>query len=220
MFYLILAAVLLFLLVVIFRDDNDGHYNKRGETRKPAILPPEQPKKPKPAQQTPRPAQQKPRPAQQAPRPAQQTPKPKQPISMQFKAQTAPKRLLTWTFLYNLKYNGNIVGDTMETEIAGMQYYCSPSDVGPGNGTIWHEPNNPKDPRARVVIRDDGKKIGYLPRYALNEYEAFNDKNLVCPFAGRIRVDQRGFLRADILVALPESREFVKEKLSEYLDNS
>ena len=213
MFYIILAAVVLFLLVVIFRDDNDGHYNKRGETRRPAILPPEQPKNPKPAQQAPRPAQQKPRPAQQAPRP-------KQPVSLKSEAQSAPKRLLTWTFLYNLKYNGTIVGDTMETEITGLQYYCSPSDLGPVNGTIWHEPNNPKDPRARVVIRDDGKKLGYLPRYALNEYEAFNDKNLVCPFAGRIRVDQRGFLRADIRVALPESREFVKEKLSEYLDNS
>ena len=199
MFYIILAAVVLFLLVVIFRDDNDGHYNKRGETRRPAILPPEQPKKPKPAQQAPR---------------------PKQPVSLKSEAQSAPKRLLTWTFLYNLKYNGTIVGDTMETEITGLQYYCSPSDLGPVNGTIWHEPNNPKDPRARVVIRDDGKKLGYLPRYALNEYEAFNDKNLVCPFAGRIRVDQRGFLRADIRVALPESREFVKEKLSEYLDNS
>lgn len=199
MFYIILAAVVLFLLVVIFRDDNDGHYNKRGETRRPAILPPEQPKKPKPAQQAPR---------------------PKQPASLKSEAQTAPKRLLTWTFLYNLKYNGTIVGNTMETEITGLQYYCSHSDLGPVNGTIWHEPNNPKDPRARVVIRDDGKKLGYLPRYALNEYEAFNDKNLVCPFAGRIRVDQRGFLRADIRVALPESREFVKEKLSEYLDNS
>ena len=213
MFYIILAAVVLFLLVVIFRDDNDGHYNKRGETRRPAILPPEQPKKPKPAQQATRPAQQKPRPAPQAPRP-------KQPVSLKSEAQSAPKRLLTWTFLYNLKYNGTIVGDTMETEITGLQSYCSPSDLGPVNGTIWHEPNNPKDPRARVVIRDDGKKLGYLPRYALNEYEAFNDKNLVCPFAGRIRVDQRGFLRADIRVALPESREFVKEKLSEYLDNS
>ncbi len=212
MFYIILAAVVLFLLVVIFRDDNDGHYNKRGETRRPAILPPEQPKKPKPAPQATRPAQQKPRPAPQAPRP-------KQPVSLKSEAQSAPKRLLTWTFLYNLKYNGTIVGDTMETEITGLQYYCSPSDLGPVNGTIWHEPNNPNDPRARVVIRDDGKKIGYLPRYALNEYEAFNDKNLVCPFAGRIRVDQRGYMRADILVALPRSREFVKKKLSEYLDN-
>ena len=131
-----------------------------------------------------------------------------------------PERLLTWSFLYNLKYYGNIAGKTMETEITGMRYYCTLSDVGPVYGTVWPEPNNPQDPRARVVIRDDGKKIGYLPRYALNEYESFNDKNLVCPFAGRIRVDQRGYMRADIMVALPSSREYVKEKLSEYLDNS
>lgn len=105
----------------------------------------------------------------------------------------------------------------METEITGMRYYCTMADVGLVNGTVRPEPGNPHDVRAQVVIRADGKKLGYIPRRDLDEYEDFNDDDLVCPFAGEVKVDPNGYMHANILVALPESLKFVKEELTEYL---
>ena len=162
-------------------------------------LPPEVPK-PKPQPQP------KPEPA---PKPQ---PKPKEPPKEE------PQRTLTWTYLYGLEYDEHLPEETMETEVTGMRYYCSLADVGPVNGIIRPEPDNPHDPRAQVVIRADGKKLGYIPRYALDEYENFNDHNVVCPFAGTVSVDNKGYMMAFILVTLPVSREFVKEELTGYMD--
>ena len=106
---------------------------------------------------------------------------------------------------------------TMETEIAGLRYYCSLVDIGPISGVVRAEPDNAHDPRAQVVIRADGKKLGYIPRYALDEYWNFTGGHLVCPFAGRVNVDSKGYMRADISVALPSTRDFVKEKLSDFV---
>ena len=104
-------------------------------------------------------------------------------------------------------------------QITGMRYYCHLEDLGPINGTVRPEPDNPHDPRAQVVIRSDGKKLGYIPRFALDEYEDFNEYGHVCPFAGLVKVDHNGYMHADILVALPESMDFVKEELTDYLEN-
>ena len=165
-------------------------------------LPPEQPRvKPEPAPQP------KPQP-EPAPKPQ---PKPKDPPKEE------PQRTLTWTYLYGLDYDGSLPEETMETEVTGMRYYCSLADVGPVNGIIRPEPDNPHDARAQVVIRADGKQIGYIPRYALDEYENFNDHNVVCPFAGTVSVDNKGYMMAFILVTLPVSREFVKEELTGYM---
>ena len=125
----------------------------------------------------------------------------------------------SWSYLYSLTYDEGLSGETMRTEIAGMRYYCAFADEGLVNGIVQPEPENPHDPRAQVVIRADGKKLGYIPRYALEEYENFNVDNLVCPFAGRVTVDNKGYMRADILVALPESREFVKDALSAFVES-
>ena len=100
-----------------------------------------------------------------------------------------------------------------------MRYYCSLADVGVVNGTVRPEPVNPHDPRAQVVIRADGKKLRYIPRTELPGYEEFNQRYLVCTFAGRVSVDRQGYMKADILVALPVSRDWVKEALSDYLES-
>ena len=84
-----------------------------------------------------------------------------------------------------------------------MRYYCSLADVGLVNGTVSPEPNNPHDPRAQVVIRADGKKLGYIPRTALDEFEAFNPKNLPCPFTGRITVDTSNHLYGTLHITQP-----------------
>ena len=122
---------------------------------------------------------------------------------------------LSWSYLYYLDYYSDLRADLMETEVTGMRYYCSLADVGLVNGTVSPEPNNPHDPRAQVVIRADGKKLGYIPRTALRGYEEFNPRNLVCPFVGRVSVDRQGYMKADIMVALPVSRDWVKKQLSD-----
>ena len=122
---------------------------------------------------------------------------------------------LSWSYLYYLDYYADLRSDLMQAEVTGMRYYCSLADVGLVNGTVRPEPENPHDPRAQVVIRADGKKLGYIPRTALRGYEEFNPRNLVCPFVGRVSVDRQGYMKADIVVALPVSRDWVKEALSD-----
>lgn len=89
---------------------------------------------------------------------------------------------------------------------------------GPSTHTIQPEPENPHDPQAQAVIRSDGKKLGYIARNTLPQYQNFNPTNAVCPFAGRVKVTRQGYLWAEILVALPMDRDFVKEELTSYLE--
>jgi hypothetical protein len=91
----------------------------------------------------------------------------------------------------------------METEIAGLRYYCSLVDIGPFRGEVRAEPDNAHDPRAQAVVRADGKLLGYIPRAALDEFEAFNPKNLPCPFIGRITVDTSNHLYGTLHITQP-----------------
>lgn len=80
------------------------------------------------------------------------------------------------------------------------------------------EPENSHDPQAQVVIRSDGKKLGYIARNTLPQYQSFNPTNAVCPFAGHVKVTRQGYIWAEILVATPADRDYVKEELSAYVD--
>lgn len=208
MLYIILAAAFLFAIFVLFRDDHDefsGSYNKddgtkmkRFASQKPMVL-----NNPSAQQQT-------------AVQPKDKT-NVRTPDKILQDYEMTHRNTLSWSFLYRLEYNEDLEQDTMETEIVGMNYYISESDTGPVKGIVKPEPGNPHDHRAQVVIRSDGKKLGYLPRHSHDEYELFNMDGIVCPFAGEIIMDKNGFFHADILIALPESRDFVKEELSDYL---
>lgn len=203
MFIAIVIAVVIIALVLIFRDDHDKSYDRRGDSARQyrsEIKPPVNTQRGQSGQD----------PVKPTPIKSMPVPPPVPPI---------PERELSWTFLYSLDYDEDICGDTMETQITGMRYYCHLEDLGPVNGTVRPEPDNPHDPRAQVVIRSDGKKLGYIPRFALDEYEDFNEYGHVCPFAGLVKVDHNGYMHADILVALPESMDFVKEELTDYLEN-
>ena len=210
MFYVIFFAVIAFALYVILHDRGEGEGKSRRTTPRRIDYRPEQPG---PVPQTP---------VSPAPKPLEPAPAIK-PVAARPAAPTAPnrnvaERPLSWSYLNTLDYDEDIEGDTMETEITGMRYYCSFADIGPVNGIVRPEPGNPQDPRAQVVIRADGKKLGYIPRTALDDYEDFNGDNLVCPFAGRIKITRQGYIWAEILVALPESLEFVKAELTEYVN--
>ena len=209
MFYIIYIAVIVFALYVIFNDRHeDGGKPRRSSERldyhpeQPGPIPQE------PVSPTPKPLEPAPPVKAVAARPAAPT----------VSKRNVSERALSWSYLYSLEFDERLVSQTMRTDITGMRYYCSFADVGLVNGFVQPEPSNPHDPRAQVVIRADGKKLGYIPRYALDEYVNFSGGFLVCPFAGRVTVDNKGNMRADILVARPTSREFVKEKLSDFLE--
>lgn len=183
MLYILLTALFIFIMIFIFRDDDEGDYNRKESIGRPKD------KTGARKHVTPRP--------------------PILPITYQ-------EPPLSWGYLDSLMYDNDLLDDVMETEIVGLQYYCMPSDRGLVNGTVRPEPDNPHDPRAQVVIRADGKKLGYLPMKSHDEYEAFNYTNCICPFAGEITIDKKGYMHAEILVALPESKGFVKERLATY----
>ena len=219
MFYVIYFAVIALALYLIFHDrfGEEGHrknmssgpsenvYHPENQNQVPQV--PQTPQSPAPKPLEPAPRIVKPVPA----RPAAPTPAP---------ARREPgERELSWSYLYKLEYDESLVGDVMETEVTGMRHYCSLADLGPVNGIIQPEPENPHDPSAQVVIRADGKKLGYIARNTLPEYQNFNPTNAVCPFAGHVKVTRQGYIWADILVAIPMDRDFVKEELTAYMDS-
>ena len=143
---------------------------------------------------------------------------PTPPAPVITKPEEPAQRELSWSYLYKLEYDESLVGDVMETEVTGMRHYCTLADLGPVNGVIQPEPDNPSDAQAQVVIRADGKKLGYIARNTLPQYHNFNPTNAVCPFAGRVKVTRQGYIWAEILVAIPMDRDFVKEELTAYLE--
>ena len=56
---------------------------------------------------------------------------------------------------------------------------------------------------ARPAGAGGGKLLGYIPRAALDEFEAFNPKNLPCPFTGRITVDTSNHLYGTLHITQP-----------------
>ena len=221
MFYIIFTAVILFALYLILHDRGEGE----GKSRKTTTRIEYRPEQPGPVPQTPVSTTPKPQaPVSPAPRPLEPAPVIKpvapRPAVPPVQKRNVAERPLSWTYLNTLEYDDNLSCDMLETEITGMRYYCSLADLGPVNGIVKPEPENPHDPQAHVVLRSDGKKLGYIPRSALDDYKVFNEDDLVCPFAGRVKITHQGYIWADILVALPESLEFVKEELTEYVNSA
>ena len=221
MFYVIYFAVIVFALYLIFHDR--PKVPERREPQRPQT--PQVPQAParqqapvsEPARPKPTEPEVRPEPEVVAPRPRVVEPVAARPAVATVDPFTA-KRELSWTYLDALEMDEDLDGDSLETEVAGMRHYCTLADLGPVNGYVKPEPENPHDPEAQVVIRADGKKLGYIPKNALPEYADFNPEGLVCPFAGVVKVTRQGYLWADILVALPAGREFVEEELTDYLE--
>ena len=203
MFFIIFTILLIFALVAIFRDDHDPTYDRKGSRTSADI---------QPGKENPLPGMARPLVTAQRDKTAVHSPLPR------MQEHIGPKQTLSWTFLYSLDYYENFPREVFHTIISGMYYYCTPDDVGPVNGIVRPEPDNPHDPKAQVVIRADGKKLGYLPRHVLSQYEAFSEGAVACPFAGNISVDQQGRFGAYIRIALPQSREFVKETLTKFME--
>jgi len=233
MFYIIYIAVIVFALYLIFHDKPEGDGERRRAQKRPtSTYRPENPGRVPQVPLTPESPMPKPLEPAKPIDPVRPSVRPVTPVEPAKPVRTfdpfrpaGSERELSWGYLEGLEYDegcGWGVGpdmDTMRTEITGMRYHCSLSDVGPVNGFVKPEPENPHDPNAQVVVRADGKVLGYIPRTALPDYGDFNRRGLTCPFAGRVEVTRQGYLWAEILVALPVSREFVEEELTDYLES-
>lgn len=206
MFFIIYIAVIAFALYLIFHDRGEGE----GKSRRAAARIDYRPEQPGPVPQTP---------VSPTPKPLEPAP-PIRPVAARptVSPRNVAERALSWSYLDSIEFDERLIAQTMRADIAGMRHYCSFADVGPVNGYVQPEPGNPHDPRAQVVIRADGKKLGYIPRYALDEYENFSGGFLVCPFSGRVTVDNKGYMRADILVVRPTDRNSVKERLADFIN--
>lgn len=120
-------------------------------------------------------------------------------------------------FLDDIGYSDDLEENTETFDIIGLRHYCTVHDAGKIVGIVKPEPSNVHDSRAQAVYRNDGKLLGYIPRTQLDWYEDFNEQNVHCPFVGKIEVDGRGWLIAEIKVIIPSSREYVEKEIEDEL---
>lgn len=189
---ILIAAVALFL---IFRDDHDDSYTKEKEPKRTY----------------------RPESSAQPVRRVQQA-VPQNPPTVSPTAGVRPLfTAMDFSFLDRVRFYSALPRTSMDTYITGLRYRCTQSDLGLVMGTVTPEPNNPRDPRAQVVCRNDGKVLGYIPRADLDRYNFFNDGNRVCLFAGKIESSVTGTPHADIRVFLPTDRSYVENEIRAYL---
>ncbi len=205
---LIILAVFVLAVLLIFHDDRDPGYDKRerigpadNRARKDAgVVPPPM------SHITPS-------------APAAPVTRAEERFPEYYHPKTNPGvEKLSWSFLYGLEYDEDLDQDFMDCDVVGMQYNCGDSLLGLVNGTVVPEPGNVHDVRAQAVFAADGRKIGYIPKIAQDDYEEFNPDDLICPFAGSITKDESGRFHCEVRIVLPESRDYVKEELLHYLN--
>lgn len=66
-------------------------------------------------------------------------------------------------------------------KIAGVQYRNDAQDIGGFLGYVSSEPTNPHDKNAIAIYRNDGKRIGYIPKDEVKDFREWSAKeNLPC----------------------------------------
>ena len=224
MFYAILGIIVVVALFLIFRDDHDDSYNKSEKGQRKA-----QPKKEHTHyQKETGPKAEKKTSAQSLK--DQILGEIEQAISEAQKGWNTTgtqtevdeqlpddEEELDLSFLDNIGYSDDLEENTETFDITGLRYHCTVHDCGKIVGIVKPEPSNVHDPRAQAVYRNDGKLLGYIPRTQLDWYEDFNEENVPCPFVGKIEMDGRGWLIAEIKVIIPSSREYVEEEIKDEL---
>ena len=191
MYYVILGTIIIVALFLIFRDDHDKSYNNKSEKgyiKEPKTEPKAEPK----------------------------TAGPSLKDQILGEIESADEQFQDdgdLSFLDELDYSEDLEENTETFDIAGLKYRCTEEDCGTIVGVVKPEPSNSHDSRAQAVIRNDGKRLGYIPRTQLDWYEDFNELNVPCPFVGEIELDEDGRLTAEIKVIIPTSREYVEEEI-------
>lgn len=121
------------------------------------------------------------------------------------------------SFLDDLVFYSNLKEKYDDFDIVGIHYHYPDKSNHTIVGTISPEPSNVHDSRAQVVVRSDGQKVGYIPRAQQSRYEAFNKRNVICPFVGTIKVNSRGDMVALITAILPVDKERVRKAIEDKL---
>ena len=189
MFIAILIVITAIALFLIFRDDHDRSYHDEGYAKDPKKMSGgAKGSSVHTGAQAPRTV------SQPAPKPKTKpiwdpVPKPAVPAS-------PAKKSIPSLFLDTLEYDEDLAESSEFFSVNGLRHYCTDRDLGVIFGTVRAEPSNPHDPRAQAVKLHDGRTIGYIPRNELDEYEDFNEDNLVCPFSGTVTVDNNGYMLA------------------------
>lgn len=197
MYYVILGTIIIVALFLIFRDDHDKSYNKseKGYIQEPKTEQKAEPKTSGPL-------------LKDADEPMKIF---GEVIGMVKDEQFQDEGDLS--FLDELDYSEDLEENTETFDIAGLKYRCTKEDCGTIVGVVKPEPSNSHDSRAQAVFRNDGKRLGYIPRTQLDWYEDFNELNVPCPFVGEIELDEDGRLTAEIKVIIPTNREYVEEEI-------
>jgi hypothetical protein len=225
MFYVILGIVVIVALVLIFRDDRDGSYNRSekghkkvlyqkdagtGMKTKDAILVSEPKDEEKATRSSVKEILGEIEEALIEARKGFE-----EPVN---EVEEPSEEEMDLSFLDDIEYSDDLDEDTETFDVTGLRYHCTVYDCGKIVGVVVPEPSNVHDSRAQAVIRNDGKLLGYIPRNQLDWYEDFNEDNVPCPFVGEIGLDNStSRLVAEIKVILPSSREFVEEEIEEDL---
>lgn len=213
MFYVILISVVLVALFLIFRDDHDKSYNKNEHS-------------------SPKPPQHKPEPPSSVFPSVKQSAHYAHDVAEEFEKDVEERgeygseqeedydeeeTHFDLSFLLSLDYDEDLDENTETFDITGLRYHCTEKDCGPIVGYVKPDPSNVHDVRAQAVIRSDGKLLGYIPRPQLDDYEDFNEDDVVCPFVGEIEQDGRGWLIGEIKAIIPTSIEFVRDEIEDGL---
>ena len=207
MFYIILGIIVLLALFLIFRDDRDGSYNRSEKGPRKVSYQKEKVSSPSVKQQILEQIED----ALNEARKGFETP-PKEAVEQE----PFSDEELDLSFLDDIEYSDELEENTETFNVAGLPYYCTVYDCGKTVGVVVPEPSNVHDSRAQAVIRNDGKRLGYIPRNQLDWYEDLNKNNVPCPFVGEIGLHRSTTrLYARIKVILPSSREVVEEEIGE-----
>jgi hypothetical protein len=202
MFYVVVIAVVLFALYLIFKDDHDRSYNQTKYNKKEKSAP-QPPVVQKPVQEF------KPVTQEQKVVPPREEPPVEEPTE-----EEPQEEELDLSFLDTLDYYEFLDENTETFDIDEVQDFCNLYDAGTIVGVVKPETWSliPR-PGAKAIFDHEGGRLGFIPSTQLKWFNEFNQQEVVCPFVGRIDIDENGGLVGEIKAIIPTSREFVEKEI-------
>ncbi len=202
MFYVVVIAVVLFALYLIFKDDHDRSYNQTKYNKKEKSAP-QPPVVQKPVQEV------KPVTQEQKVVPPREEPPVEEPTE-----EEPQEEELDLSFLDTLDYYEFLDENTETFDIDEVQDFCNLYDAGTIVGVVKPETWSliPR-PGAKAIFDHEGGRLGFIPSTQLKWFNEFNQQEVVCPFVGRIDIDENGGLVGEIKAIIPTSREFVEKEI-------
>lgn len=211
MFYVVVIAVVLFALYLIFKDDHDRSYNQTKYNKKEKSAP-QPPVVQKPVREV------MPVTQEQKVVPPREEPPVEEPTEEEPQEEEPQEEELDLSFLDTLDYYEFLDENTETFDIDEVQDFCNLYDAGTIVGVVKPETWSliPR-PGAKAIFDHEGGRLGFIPSTQLKWFNEFNQQEVVCPFVGRIDIDENGCLVGEIKAIIPTSREFVEKEIREGL---